>query len=120
MSTPQRFTLTDEHVSLLQAANIGWCDAEWGAPCIDPKRPYGNGDIWRDMHRILDGGEWDQKSAQPADLTPREWHETVERYRALHSGLRSALAIVIAQGITVALGDYEDPEGFGRSWVRCA
>lgn len=49
-----RFTVTEDHVKLLARANVRFQDEmEWGAPEIDPKRPYGNSDLFGDMREIL-------------------------------------------------------------------
>ena len=47
------FELTAEHIKLLRRAYIGWQDCETGAPEIDPKQPYGNSDVGRDVADIL-------------------------------------------------------------------
>lgn len=50
----ERFTVTDEHLKLARRMYIRYEDAiEFGGPAIDPKRPYGNGDVYRDMREIL-------------------------------------------------------------------
>ena len=38
-----------EHLKLIQRMCVGWDDCEYGAPCIDPKRPYGNSSVEQDM-----------------------------------------------------------------------
>jgi hypothetical protein len=50
----REFTVTDEHLRLLRRAHVFWDEAEFGAPSIDPKRPYGNSDVRGDMAEILD------------------------------------------------------------------
>lgn len=47
------FEIKPEHLRLLQHAYTGWDDCEFGAPEIDPKRPYGNSDVYQDMIEIL-------------------------------------------------------------------
>jgi hypothetical protein len=47
------FTVTEGHLKLLQHLNIGWDDCEFGAPCVDPKRPYGNSSVYIDIAEIL-------------------------------------------------------------------
>jgi hypothetical protein len=47
------FTLTENHLKLLQKMWVGWSTCEFGAPEIDPKRPYGNSDVIGDIHEIL-------------------------------------------------------------------
>lgn len=47
------FVVTSDHLKLLKEMCVGWDDCEFGAPCIDPKRPYGNSDVISDMKEIL-------------------------------------------------------------------
>lgn len=51
---PNEFTITDDHLLLLKELHVDFeAGIEFGAPAVDPKRPYGNGDVFRDMRRIL-------------------------------------------------------------------
>lgn len=52
----QYFTITEQHLKLLQRMNVDWNGAYYGAPTIDVKRPYGNGDAVDDILGILDMG----------------------------------------------------------------
>ena len=47
------FTISPEHLKLLKHVCIDWDNCEFGAPCINPKRPYGNSDVYNDMLDIL-------------------------------------------------------------------
>lgn len=49
----ERFEIKPEHLKLIQRFCIGWQDCEFGAPEIDPKRPYGNSDVIQDMVEVL-------------------------------------------------------------------
>jgi len=49
----ETFKITDNHLKLLKRMIVDWDDCEFGAPCIDPKRPYGNSDVYQDMLEIL-------------------------------------------------------------------
>lgn len=49
----ETFTVRPEHLKLLENAYVGWEDCEYGAPCIDCKRPYGNSSVEGDMVEIL-------------------------------------------------------------------
>lgn len=90
----RRFVLTEQHVRLLRRMRVSWDGSEFGAPAIDPKRPYGNGDVLRDMSEILgvlfsltdDWGEACPTDAQEAEL------------RRLHRETATALQIVLATG----------------------
>lgn len=47
------FEVTPTHLKLLQRFVVEWEDAEFGAPCIDPKRPYGNSNVHQDILEII-------------------------------------------------------------------
>ena len=49
----ETFEIKEEHLELLQRMCVGWQDCEFGAPEIDPKRPYGNSDVHQDMIEVL-------------------------------------------------------------------
>ena len=47
------FTVTEQHITLLRAALVEWDPCEFGAPEIDPKKPYGNSAVEHDIRRVL-------------------------------------------------------------------
>ncbi len=47
------FEITEEHLLLLRNAYVDWNDMEFGSPSIEPKRPYGNSDVLRDIAELL-------------------------------------------------------------------
>lgn len=53
MTEIKEFELTEEHLKLLKELEVDWNYAEFGAPTIDLKRPYGNSDVYKDMFKIL-------------------------------------------------------------------
>ena len=98
----QRFTVTEEHVKLLRAANVSWNGIEWGAPTIDGKRPYGNGDLLADLTRILGGDLSELNAAELCEL------------RDLHESTETALQIFLATG-EMKPGEYRASK-YGRDW----
>lgn len=80
------FTLTAEHVLLLSKCWVSWDGAEFGAPAIDPKRPYGDSDVYSDMAEIL--GKTYDPEAEDADKLESEFDK-------LHAELEKALQIVL-------------------------
>ncbi|TDD37844.1 hypothetical protein E1287_07240 [Actinomadura sp. KC06] len=52
--TDREFEITNDHLTLLRNAHWSWNDCEFGAPTIDPKRPYGNSSVIRDIAELLD------------------------------------------------------------------
>ncbi len=49
----KKFEMKEEHLKLLQNMYVGWNDCEFGAPEIDPKRPYGNSNVIQDMLELF-------------------------------------------------------------------
>lgn len=98
---PQRFTVTNEHLILMRRMYVGWCYDEFGAPEIDPKRPYGNSDVLGDIHELLTGNGSDGSGSDLPD-------DVKNRYEALHLSVKTALQIALATG-TFESGDYEAP-----------
>lgn len=104
------FTVTDEHLKLLRSANVSWGDIETGAPCIDGKRPYGNGDVVGDIAEILG---WILVDTVEGPMMTKE---QAERAGDLHRETETALQIVLATG-TFEPGDYEASK-YGKDWRR--
>lgn len=86
-----RFEVTPEHVKLLQAAYWRVSDVEYGAPCIDPKRPYGNSDVEGDIGEILGEERGTPNRYGERDYSP----EQCERFAQLHGELIDALPVII-------------------------
>ena len=105
------FTMTVEHIALLRAAYVYWERCESGAPCIDPKRPYGNGDVARDVAKII--GE--PATGDTYDDMPDEQRARLLR---LHRETEEALQIVLVTG-SFEPGNYRRTDTHKtRSWVR--
>jgi hypothetical protein len=107
MENVRRFKLTEQHIKLLRAAYVDYNDyCEHGAPCINPKRPYGNSFVEGDIHYILTG-----KRAE------EELSDTLTRkYNTLHEETATALQIILATG-KFQVGTYE-LEGYGVDWKK--
>ncbi len=102
----QDFTLTADHVKLLNAMFVGWDDCESGAPAVDPKRPYGNSYVPGDVRRILG---WSTPSGDDYD------EEADRRAYAIHRETELALQIVLRHG--PKLGHYRLVDRYDRgSW----
>lgn len=110
------FELLPDHVKLIRAMNIGWSGVECGAPCVEPKCPYGNGDLTRSIYEILVGGDWDIDHHMPADLTPKMWADLEERFRKLHEEMETALQVVLASG-SFEPRVYTRTSEYSRDWV---
>jgi hypothetical protein len=102
------FTLTHEHLKLLKHVIINWDSTEFGAPCIDPKRPYGNSDVPEDIAEIL-GEELFEDRYGEYHLSKKQG----DRLEQLHRDLETVLAIVLGTQSFVPgeyhTTDYYDP-----------
>ena len=63
------FEVTEDHLKLLKHSHVMWRASEYGAPMIDPKRPYGNTSVESDIAEILG---WDEEDSQRAEKLHRE------------------------------------------------
>lgn len=95
------FEITEAHLKLLRAANVGWDNCEFGAPAIDCKRPYGNSSVIEDMREILG--------------CP---HECAENLEAIHNETKTALQIVLSVGY-FKCGTYTAEE-YSKVWQEAA
>lgn len=105
------FTVTEDHLKLIRAMYVDWQDMEFGAPAIDPKRPYGNSDVTGDIARIL--GE----QVPDGDEAERWFDENDERLTVLHHQTQTALQIVLSVGAFEA-GTYTHGAPFMREWIK--
>ena len=55
------FFVTNTHIQLLNSCYVSWNSCEFGAPTIDPKRPFGNSDVEADFQEIT-GLSYDEKT----------------------------------------------------------
>lgn len=85
--------VTENHLKLLKNFYIGWEDTEFGAPCIDPKRPFGNSSAFSDMAEIL-GFELADDEKQPefyrkqCDSLLKGYHELQDCLQILCTNLK--------------------------------
>jgi hypothetical protein len=95
------FVLTQDHLKLLRAANIGWNGDEFGAPSMDPKRPYGNSDVIRDIMENLGWAGADEEG-EPTDAIVKEADY-------LHKSMETALQILCYHAdVGVKTGRYRE------------
>ena len=107
------FELRQSHLDLLKETAISWDDCEYGAPCIDCKRPYGNSSVEDDIADIIKlpkKDNWDKKE--------EDWNEkATEQMRDLHKETEIALQIVL-HCQTFTLGKYKlDKDGY-QNWKK--
>ena len=90
MSEKQTFRVKTEHLKLLRemwTSYIGY--VEHGAPCIDPKRPYGNSNVYGDMAEIL--GIFPEFGGDDPDYS----QEQIDYMDKLHREMETVLQILI-------------------------
>lgn len=105
----ESFEVTEQHLTLLRHAYVDWDHCEFGAPAINPKRPYGNSWVYGDIAELLgiepeDGDEFssDQK----------------DRMASLHAQTLTALQIILVTGV-MEPGIYAKTRQFhDRSWEK--
>ena len=126
-----KFTITENHLKLLKRFNVDWVDCEFGAPRIDPKRPYGNSNVLDDIAEILgvkktkenvedydkeEASEYSDKQEYIEDL---EWNEeTYNKFDRLHKEMQIVLQIIFATG-KIEVGDYLKKDEYDyESWKK--
>lgn len=119
MTRWETFEVTHEHIKLLQRMYVGWQNCEYGAPEIDPKRPYGNSDVQSDIIKIL---EWDKgptcKNCGESMQQDREQLE--DKASKIHKDMKTVLQILLQHPTNFLMGIYTRDEGHSiwRRWNR--
>ncbi|MBC8488488.1 MAG: hypothetical protein H8D45_20870 [Bacteroidetes bacterium] len=107
----QYFTVTEQHLKLLQRLYISWAGTgyNWGVPTVNPKRPYGNSSMLSDVIDIVS--------------LPIEYDENIDGYtdedesiiRQLHSETHIALQI-LTSNLSIKEGTYVADE-YNDNWT---
>lgn len=108
------FYVTSDHLKLLPHLWFDYDDwTEFGAPEVDPKRPYGNSDVYSDIAEHLGmepGGEED-------GYGDKDFTEVQRRYMLqLHKDMTTVLNIMVRNN-GVELGTYE-ASPYGVDWKK--
>lgn len=107
----KRFVLTKDHVKLLRQMIVGWSETEFGAPEVDPKRPYGNSDVVRDVLTILD---WNVPRCPNCGAILDDGKVETQA-RELHFETATALQVVLSSG-SFRPGVYRRDDEYQRDW----
>jgi len=128
------FELKEEHIQLLTNMYVGWSDCEFGAPEIDPKRPYGNSSGVDDVAEVLeikktkdnvDG--YDEEEAKESleeygeegleeYLSELDWDDKTYNYlNDIHRETEIALQIVL-KNKSFEVGTYEREDTYRNDW----
>jgi len=86
-----KFELKQIHLDLLKRMEIGWNYCEFGAPYVDPKRPYGNSDVFNDIAEIIK-----LKKKENYDYKEEAWKEkAIDYMEDLHRQMQIVLEIIL-------------------------
>jgi len=108
------FTVLPEHLKLIAEMYFTEWDCEFGAPAVDPKRPYGNSDVYGDMGEILGL----KKEVQDEDYGDEFSDEQTDYMNKLHRETKTVLGIIVQNlSETDYLGTWER-EQYGGKWER--
>ena len=90
---------------------VEWDNCEFGAPGIDPKRPYGNSDVIDDMARII-------KLPKKGNYDYEEecWNKKAsDKLKDLHRQMQVALQIILScQSFKPGL--YKRKDNYSKDW----
>ena len=100
------FTVTEDHIKLLRRTYISYDDwTEFGAPCVNPKRPYGNSMPINDIAEIL---EWEP--ALDEDELGSKYDDVFDEYHdrgmKLHKEMETVLQILVRNPEGIEPGEY--------------
>ena len=97
MGLKTHFTVTEDHLKLIRRMYIGYNEGcEFGAPEVNPKRPYGNSSVYQDIGEILE-----IEPNSDGEFTDAEY----DRFLTLHKETATALQIALRTG-QFKTGDY--------------
>lgn len=106
----RKLKVTENHIKLLQAVYIDWCGDEFGAPCINPKRPFGNSDVYGDIAEIL--GFKLADSEEEYEKYQRQIESLDKGYRQLQDCLQ-----ILCSNLSIEIGEYECDD-HGKNWRK--
>jgi len=124
MGTETIFEVKKEHLTLLKHMCVGWQNCEFGAPEIDPKRPYGNSDVIGDMIEIF--GKEVKRGIFKIDIEGKEYYITIGEdsedmddlekiLNKLHQETETVLQIILNTGMFKE-GKYKLKREYSCDW----
>lgn len=109
----ETFVLRPEHIKLLKRTYWSWNYCEFGAPTVDPKRPYGNSDVFEDMIEIL---ELENAYDEEDEYGEKEVAHSIQTYLIeLHEELETAMQVIVDNGFSIVFTTYN--KELGKSWI---
>lgn len=111
----KNFVVTEDHIKLLQNVYFSYDDyTEFGAPEVNPKRPYGNGDVYGDIGEIL-GWEKEELESEYYDEYTYSDDQRTEMLK-LHKEMTIVLQI-LTKNLFIEVGEYEASQ-YGSDWKK--
>lgn len=104
-----RFRVNEKHIKLLKNMYVTWNCSCFGAPTVEPKKPYGNSRVYEDMRKILDLG----KNNEDGELNLSD--KEVEELSELHHEMEIVLQILL-YNCSIEPGVYINP-GYSNKWI---
>ena len=107
-----KFEVTEQHLKLTRRMYVGYNEyCEFGAPEINPKRPYGNSDVYYDIGEILD------IKPELGDEDDPEFSEEQEaEMMKLHKETATVLQIAVYAG-SFEIGTYQCDQ-YHNNWEK--
>lgn len=98
----ETFIVKEEHLKLLKRMYITYDDyVEFGAPEVNPKRPYGNGDVHNDISEII--------GLEP-ELEKDDWGDggftdaQIDYMEKVHKEMKTVLQILV-RNLNIEIGE---------------
>lgn len=109
----KEFTVTEDHLKLLDRICFGYDDwTEFGAPEVDPKRPYGNSSVYEDIAEILSIEPEENDGYSYTTFSPAQKDYMLK----VHKEMQFVLQILVNnRGITT--GNYVS-NNYGLDWTK--
>ena len=109
----KKFEVTTDHLVLLKNMYVSWWSCETGAPCIDPKYPYGDYEVAFSIAKLL-GWEFDKYDLYES----LEGEQLRQKAMNLHVEMETVLQILLVHaGEGIRVGMYQ-LDGYGIDWKR--
>ena len=115
MTRNKTFVVNEDHIKLLRRLQFSYDDyAEFGAPVVDPKRPYGNGDVYGDIGEILG---WEKEELESEYYDEYAYSDAQRKaMKKIHKEMETVLQILV-RNLSIEFGEYE-ASPYGSDWKK--
>lgn len=105
----RKFKVEDKHIQLLKNMKVTWNDLCFGAPTVNPKRPYGSTTVIEDIARMLNIGKVDEDGE--VQLIDEQEKELIK----FHKETETVLEILL-YNCSIKAGVYVN-KGYSNEWI---